>query len=158
MLVAVSITQNKLGELIGTDGNTVSRWERGVMEIKVEAAFRIAVALNVSVAFLLGETEDPKRYPPTTLFDNERGKETHFAWSDVAKPQLDANVGHIFEHKSKPASLEDVARTREALRNVKSLDERDLNAAEEMLLASLEAIHKERAIRAAQQNGATKSA
>ena len=58
----------------------------------------------------------------------------------------------------KQASLEDFARVRETSRDVKSLDERDLNAAEEMLLASLEAIRQERAIRAAQQDGDAKLA
>ena len=58
----------------------------------------------------------------------------------------------------KQASLEDFARTRETSRNVESLDERDLNAAEEMLLASLEAIRKEREFRAAQRDSVTKSA
>ena len=58
----------------------------------------------------------------------------------------------------KQASLEDFARARETSRNVELLDERDLNAAEEMLLASLEAIRQERAIRAGQQDGDAKLA
>jgi len=60
------LTQNKLGELIGTDGNTISRWERGVMEIKAETISKIALALNISIAYIMRETDDPRPWQELT--------------------------------------------------------------------------------------------
>lgn len=62
-------TQSELAELIGVHETTIRRWEqerdRGP---DLDALKRIAHALETSVAYLTGETDDPKRY--TTLLGN----------------------------------------------------------------------------------------
>jgi transcriptional regulator with XRE-family HTH domain len=65
------ITQSQLAELIGTDNNTVSRWERDILGIKTENLKKIAVALNISLSYLLGEKEEPERYPGLVKFLEE---------------------------------------------------------------------------------------
>lgn len=56
------LKQEKLGELIGAHAVTVSRWERGINQPNSDALKRIAHVLETSVAYLTGETDDPKRY------------------------------------------------------------------------------------------------
>ena len=53
----LGLTQNQLGELIETDGNTISRWERGIAEIKAEAVSKIATVLKTPVAYIMGEED-----------------------------------------------------------------------------------------------------
>jgi len=55
------LSQAQLAEKIGTDGNTISRWERGVLEIGKKKLILLAESFNTSVAYLLGETDDPIR-------------------------------------------------------------------------------------------------
>ena len=133
---AKGFTQKALAELVGVETNTVWKWEKGTSKPAFESSKSIATTLDTTVAYLMGETDNPARSPFTAAVEIR-----------------DEPLIHV-----KQASLEDFARARETSRNVKSLDEHDLNAAEEMLLASLEAIRRERAIRAAQQDGATKLA
>jgi transcriptional regulator with XRE-family HTH domain len=61
------ISQIKLAELIGTDSNTISRWERDIVKMKAEKMVNIAVALNTSVAYLLGEEETNKPLNTTAI-------------------------------------------------------------------------------------------
>lgn len=56
------LKQEKLGELIGAHAVTISRWERGINQPNSDALKRIAHVLETSVAYLTGETDDPKRY------------------------------------------------------------------------------------------------
>jgi transcriptional regulator with XRE-family HTH domain len=58
----MKLTQAQFGELLGTDGNTVSRWERGVLDIGKKRMRNIAAAISTTVAYLIGETDDPS--PP----------------------------------------------------------------------------------------------
>ena len=55
------LSQSQLGDRIETDANTISRWERDSISPKVETIIKIAHALNTSVSYLLGETDDPVR-------------------------------------------------------------------------------------------------
>jgi transcriptional regulator with XRE-family HTH domain len=63
------VSQSKLAEAIGIDANTISRWERDAVKMKAEKMAIVASSLNTSVAYLLGETDDPKRY--TTLLGGD---------------------------------------------------------------------------------------
>jgi transcriptional regulator with XRE-family HTH domain len=51
--------QADLAEAVDTDGNTISRWERGVVKLSVDTIFKLASALKTSIAYLMGETDDP---------------------------------------------------------------------------------------------------
>ena len=61
------LKQEKLGELIGAHTVTISRWERGINQPNSDTLNRIAHVLETSVAYLTGETEDPKRYTSRLL-------------------------------------------------------------------------------------------
>ena len=144
-------TQKTLAGLVGVETNTVWKWEKGTIKPGFESSKSIAAILDTTVAYLMGEADDPMRSLLTVAGENKE--------ECAARDKTRAATGK--EEPSicfKQASLEDFARARETSRNVKSLDEHDLNAAEAMLLASLEAIRKERAVRAAQQDGAAKYA
>jgi transcriptional regulator with XRE-family HTH domain len=53
------LSQSRLAIIIGVDNNTISRWERDLFRVTGEYVPKIAAALNTSVAYLLGETDDP---------------------------------------------------------------------------------------------------
>ena len=55
------LTQAELASIIGVQANTVWRWEKGKAS-PMESIIEIARALNTSVAYLTGETDDPTRY------------------------------------------------------------------------------------------------
>ena len=57
------LTQEALAEKVGTDGNTVSRWERNVLDISKRRLHQLASALDTSVGYLMCETDDPERHP-----------------------------------------------------------------------------------------------
>lgn len=47
------LTQSELGEAIDSDGNSISRYERGIVKPSIEIAERLAAFFNVSVDELL---------------------------------------------------------------------------------------------------------
>ena len=55
------LTQTQLGEMVGSDGNTVSRWELDKLGMGNEYVLKFAQALDTSTDYLLGETDDPTR-------------------------------------------------------------------------------------------------
>ena len=55
------LTQTCLGEMVGSDGNTVSRWELDKLGMGNEYVLKFAQALDTSTGYLLGETDDPAR-------------------------------------------------------------------------------------------------
>ncbi|MDR0615189.1 MAG: helix-turn-helix domain-containing protein, partial [Synergistaceae bacterium] len=61
----IGVTQAQLAEKLDVTNDTVSRWERGVLEIGRDSLLRLAAALDTSVAYLIGETEDSS--PPKKL-------------------------------------------------------------------------------------------
>ena len=63
----VGMSQSRLAAMIGVDNNTVSRWERELYGVSSESIPKIAAALNTSVAYLMGETDDPVRYDSSLL-------------------------------------------------------------------------------------------
>jgi transcriptional regulator with XRE-family HTH domain len=138
-------TQAKLAEAIGVHEMTVRRWEIGPRVPNADDLKRLAAVLDTSLAYLLGEVDDPT--PPLI---------------GITKPHAaDEGPDFIVEQQQKVnpriPTLEDFARVREASRNLESLEDRDLRAAEEMIYAMLETVQRERAFRTA-QDGALKSA
>jgi len=59
------LSQEELAEKIGVQRNTVWRWENGRAS-PMESASKISAALNTSIAYLMGETDEPKYYPGVT--------------------------------------------------------------------------------------------
>jgi transcriptional regulator with XRE-family HTH domain len=49
--------QAELGKMIGTSGDVIGRYERGDILPSIEAAAKIADALEVSVGYLIGKTK-----------------------------------------------------------------------------------------------------
>lgn len=63
----LDLTQEKLAKEIEVSAKTVIRWERGEREPSGDALRPLAAALGTSVAYLMGETDDPMR--PQKLTD-----------------------------------------------------------------------------------------
>jgi transcriptional regulator with XRE-family HTH domain len=172
------LSQAQLALKLGVQTNTVWRWEKQMAVPSLQSLNALAAALSTSVGYLMGETEDPKRHSlPTLLTPDEEqtgnapDHETLLARAAALRPSAsnflhgDGESASLSAHKEavrvnapepKPPSLEDFARAREASRNAAALGDRDLNAVEEMLKASLESVQKEReerALRAAEQDG-----
>ena len=53
-----NLTQKKLAELVGTTNVTISRYISGDREPRLEIATRLANVFNVSIDYLLGNTEN----------------------------------------------------------------------------------------------------
>ena len=53
------LSQAELGETVGVESNTISRWERNDLIPKGTSLARVARALNTTSAYLLEETNDP---------------------------------------------------------------------------------------------------
>ena len=56
---AKNLKQSQLAELIGNDGNTISRWEHNKIGIGSKYLMKLAQALETSIDYLLGKTNDP---------------------------------------------------------------------------------------------------
>jgi transcriptional regulator with XRE-family HTH domain len=65
----LNLSQEELAEKIGVQRNTVWRWENGKAS-PMESIRAIAFALNTSVAYLLGETDDPSPKQRQTVESN----------------------------------------------------------------------------------------
>lgn len=50
------LSQAKLGQLIGTSGDVVGRYERGDITPSIEVAVKMADALEVSIDYLIGKS------------------------------------------------------------------------------------------------------
>jgi transcriptional regulator with XRE-family HTH domain len=51
------LSRDELGKLIGTSGPIMGRYERGAMKPSIEIATKIAQALNISLDYLVGNTD-----------------------------------------------------------------------------------------------------
>lgn len=58
----MGFSQERLGDLVDAHVNTVRRWENGSRSPDTEMLQKLARALDTSTGYLLGETDDPKRY------------------------------------------------------------------------------------------------
>lgn len=63
--------QLKLAEMVGVHPLTISRYESGQREPRAQEIELIAKALNISVAYLFGESDDFSRTDDLKLFDNQ---------------------------------------------------------------------------------------
>jgi transcriptional regulator with XRE-family HTH domain len=59
----LGLTQESFGQKVGVTGKTIWRMENGEREIKTGLLLQIASALNTSVAYLIGEVDDPAPHP-----------------------------------------------------------------------------------------------
>ena len=50
------LSQSALGKMIGTSGDIIGRYERGIMTPSVDVVMKIADVLEVSIDFLVGKT------------------------------------------------------------------------------------------------------
>ena len=57
---AKHMRQSDLAELLGNDGNTISRWERGVIGIGSAYIMKLAEVFDTTADYLLGKTDDPE--------------------------------------------------------------------------------------------------
>ena len=145
--VALNLSQQELANIAGVSLHTVFRAEKGT-NIQSKNLQAIAAALNTTVAYLMGETEDSSLPSAGSI--------------ERTMANLSEKHNLVAEQRKKtyprPTTLEDIVRARESSRNLQLLEDRDLKAAVEMARAMLEAIEKESAIRTAQQDGVAKSA
>ncbi len=58
------ITQTALAEYLGCSQQTYSRYENERVQPSLEVLVRLADYFDTSVDYLLGQTDDPRRYPP----------------------------------------------------------------------------------------------
>jgi transcriptional regulator with XRE-family HTH domain len=65
------LSQEELAERSGLSQNHISQVERGTRGLSRKSLPKVASTLETSVAYLLGETNDPKRY--TTLLGEQEG-------------------------------------------------------------------------------------
>ena len=56
------LTQAKLAEMLGMSQTGYSKYETGENDIPTETLIRLARFYNTSIDYILGETENPKRY------------------------------------------------------------------------------------------------
>jgi transcriptional regulator with XRE-family HTH domain len=56
----ISLSQVRLSETVGVDSNTISRWERNLYKVAADYLPKLAIALETSTAYLMGETDDPR--------------------------------------------------------------------------------------------------
>lgn len=59
-------SQNKLAEMIGNDGNTISRWELNKVGIGGDYLLKLAEVLDTSTDYLLGITDNLSFVPETS--------------------------------------------------------------------------------------------
>lgn len=64
------MTQPEFAELVGVSLTTIRRWEGETTKPSADMLQKLAHALNTSTGYLLGETDDPRRY--TTIFGNSQ--------------------------------------------------------------------------------------
>ena len=58
------LTQSQLAEMVGSEANTVSRWELDKLGMRKEYVLRFAKALGTSASFLLEKTNNPSASQP----------------------------------------------------------------------------------------------
>ena len=60
-------TQKVLAKNVGVEPNTVYKWESGLASPSNASMKRLAFALDTSTDYLMGETDDERRYEPSLL-------------------------------------------------------------------------------------------
>ncbi|AIQ53432.1 helix-turn-helix domain-containing protein [Paenibacillus sp. FSL R7-0331] len=59
------LTQQQIAELLHITQTTYSRYENGNLDVPSAVFITLANFHKVSIDYLLGQTDNPKRYPPT---------------------------------------------------------------------------------------------
>ena len=109
------LTQTQLGEKVGVDGNTVSRWELGKLGIGKDYILKLAQTLNTSTGYLLGETDDPKRYTSSLseLVGTDGNESSLIASKHGVPGDSEAAARLIYEQDGKRLDLPDTPENRE---------------------------------------------
>lgn len=68
-------TQVKMQHLTGIDQSDYSKIENGIRYLTFEQCKRIAIALDTSMDYLAGLTDDPKPYPRSSKCCNNKFKD-----------------------------------------------------------------------------------
>ena len=75
MRIKKRIQQKELAAMLGVSENTMYRWEAGLNSPSDEDKYRLAQILGVSIAYLMGETDNPERpnlkYPSIKIIEFE---------------------------------------------------------------------------------------
>lgn len=64
MRVLTGLSQQQLANALGINARTILRWENGQYDPQLKDLRKIAAYFGVSVAYLIGESEDSGQQPP----------------------------------------------------------------------------------------------
>ena len=64
-----NMTQGQLAERVGVTKQTISNYENGVRMPDFETLDAISIALNTTLSYLIGSSDDPDEIPRKTLHD-----------------------------------------------------------------------------------------
>lgn len=56
------LTQKQIAELLGISQGTYSRYESGDLDMPTDVLIKLSAFYHVSIDYLLGVTQNPKRY------------------------------------------------------------------------------------------------
>ena len=108
------LSQGDLAQIIGVDVNTIWRWENG-RSSPARSIQKLAQALDPTTAYLLGETDNPKRYTSRLLeLVGTDGNESSLIVSKHDAPGGSGAVARlIYEQDGKRLDLPDTPENRE---------------------------------------------
>ena len=108
------LSQGDLAQIIGVDVNTIWRWENG-RSSPARSIQKLAQALDTTTAYLLGETDNPKRYTSRLLeLVGTDGNESSLIVSKHDAPGGSGAVTRlIYEQDGKRLDLPDTPENRE---------------------------------------------
>ncbi len=92
---ALKLNQEELAESIGVVRQTISSWENGVFAPEGKNLERLADSLKTSVAYLMGETDDPS-IPIKKASSESNGKILpldSLTWIPVISPEVKVSAG-----------------------------------------------------------------
>ncbi|MCD7875388.1 MAG: helix-turn-helix domain-containing protein [Cloacibacillus porcorum] len=102
------LNQKGLADLIGVSLDTISRWENNIREPRISDIKSISEALNVSIAFLMGEEEKNSQVQaqqPTSL-DNMLNELVNIAPALVARFRSTGENWSRFSDEEKQALID----------------------------------------------------
>jgi transcriptional regulator with XRE-family HTH domain len=83
-------TQQKLGEMLSVSDATINRYEKGLRSPDPEMLEKFADVFNVSVDYLLGRVDDPKKLRiPDTANNNSTGSQKNTDLPEVAMKEIE---------------------------------------------------------------------
>ena len=60
------LNQTQIAKILGMSQTGYSKYETGENDIPTDILIKLARFYNTSIDYLLGETDNPKRYPPSS--------------------------------------------------------------------------------------------